>query len=404
MGTELFIGRQPIYDGRVRIVGYELLFRDADVPRARMSDPDAATLQVLVDAVMELGLDHLVGPHPAHVNVTGALLGTDRLLALPPERVVLEIAADPPPQGSLVTDVDALVARGFRFALDNLTAVEPWRPLLSRVHLVKLDVPVLGPEHMAETLKALAEYDVQVLAAKVETPEVFEGCRGLGIDRFQGHFLCRPQVVRAQRLPATRLGVLRLLAELTHPDTDAARIEALVAQDVGLSYRLLKYINAPYFGLSHQVESMRQAVVLLGLDQVRRWATLIALADLSDKPPALMATALMRARMCEELARAAGHDHPEVFFATGLFSVLDAMMDCTMDEVVASLPLAESLRAALVDRQGAPGRALAVTLAYEEGDWPEVEDSGLDTTAVREAYLAALGWADRTGEALGLTP
>jgi EAL and modified HD-GYP domain-containing signal transduction protein len=395
---ELLIGRQPIYDRALQVVGYELIHHAEGVPAG-----EASPGQVL-DALMELGMDHLVGPHPAWIGVTGGWLTSDRLLALPPERLVLQIPRDALAEPGLRPSVVALAERGFRFALAPYVPGPDADALLPHVRMAKLNLDGDDPGTVEKALATLRAHGTQVVADHVETPEVFEQCRATGFQRFQGHFLSKPQLVQARRLPAGKAALLKLLAELNDPRTDAQRIEALVARDPGLTTRLLKHINAPYFGLSRTVESMRQAVVLLGLDAVRRWATLIMLVELSDKPQALMGTALVRARMCEDLGTAGGHTAPGMFFTVGLLSVLDALTDVPMHELVVQFPLAEPVRDALLEREGPAGDALSVAVAYERGLWDELTRLPLPPGAVRNAYVEAVTWADAAGATFSAVP
>jgi len=346
---------------------------------------------------MEIGLDRLVGRHPAQLPVSAEFLGSDQPLALPADRVVLEVSGATPPDAGLRASIEALHARGFAFAVTGFVHDPAWEPVLRYVATVGLDALGPDPARLERDLPRARRHGAQLLADGVETAQAYERCRSLGFDRFRGHFLCKPQTVRGRRIPTTKLAVLKVLAELNDPNTDATRIEALVSRDVGLTCRLLRYVNAPYFGLSRNVESMRQAVVLLGLDAVRRWATLILLAELSDKPPALMATALVRGRMCEALCRSGGDGKPDSFFTVGLLSVLDALTDTPMEEVLATLPLAEPIQDALRDQAGPSGRALALALAYEHGRWDDVRAMGLPAGAARAAYVDAVTWADAAG-------
>lgn len=390
MQSELFIGRQPIFDRNLQVTGYTLLHQGA-------GDGETASHQVAVDALMDIGLDRLVGRYRAHLPVSPGLLASDRPLALPAERVVLEVPGGLTPDAGLIASVEALHGRGFAFALTGFAPDPAWEPVLDRVEVVGLNASGPDPARLEKDLARARRHGLKALADRVETAQVHERCRALGFDLFRGHFLCRPEVVRGRRVPTAKLAVLKLLAELNDPDTDATKVEALISRDVGLTLRLLRYVNAPFFGLSRSVESMRQAVVLLGLDAVRRWTTLILLAKLSDKPPALMATALVRGRMCEALARSGGEGQPDSFFTVGLLSILDALSDAPMDEVLATLPLAEPIKEALRDRTGPPGRALAAALAYEHGQWDEVRALGLPAGAARAAYVDAVTWADAAG-------
>jgi EAL and modified HD-GYP domain-containing signal transduction protein len=400
MGSTVYIGRQPMFNDKLDVVAYDLLYRDSEENRADVPDAAEATSRVIVDALMEFGLERIVGAHPALIKTAASFLSNERLLALPRDRAMFELLETPHPDPKLIDDVRALTERGYRIALGDFFYTAEWAPLLDLVHLVKLDVSQMNRFQVERQIEALRHHCVTVLACKVDSAEVLTRCREQGFDYFMGHFLAQPTVAKVRRMPTAKMAVLRLLAELNDPETDAARLEHLLAGDVSLGYRLLRYINSPAFGVLHKVDSIRQAIVLLGLVNVRRWATLISLVEMNDKPHELMVTAMARARMCEALAHALGEERADAYFTSGLFSVVDALTDTPMEQVIRGLPLADDIRDALIARRGPCGEVLACVIAYERGEWAEVDALGLATDTIRSAYLDALAWADETSQAL----
>ncbi|MFQ5509798.1 MAG: EAL and HDOD domain-containing protein, partial [Leptospirillia bacterium] len=277
---------------------------------------------------------------------------------------------------------------------------ESLRPLVDRAEVIKVDVLGLEDAEIARQFGQLQAFPVKYLAEKVETQEQFEFCRDLGFDYFQGHFLSHPKVIQGRRITTNRMPVLRLLAELNSPDARVDKLETLIGQDISLSYRLLRYINSAFFNLTREVDSINHALVLLGLKDVRRWATLISLAESSDKPHELMVTAMVRAKMCELLAEELGESNPDGFFTVGLFSVLDALMDAPMEEMLEALPLSEDISQALLAHEGKFGKVLSCTLAYEDGNWKDVSILDMEPGKVRAAYLEAITWVDQADLAL----
>lgn len=400
MGNEVYIGRQPVFDAKLEVVAYDLLYRESEANEARVADAEAATGRVIVDAVTEFGLDRLVGRHPALIRMGAGFLGDERVLALPPDRVILHLLEPPHVDAALVEAVQALAGRGYHVCLGDFFYTDEWAPLLPFVHMVKVDVSALNRFQVQRQLAELRRYPLVPAATRVESDEMLEACRALGFQCFAGNFLARPAVVRTGRLPAAKTAVLRLLAELNDPRTDARNVERLITGDLSLATRVLRYVNSPFLAVTRKVDSLRQAIVLLGLATIRRWATLIALVQMSDKPHALMITAMVRAHMAETLAGALNLPRPEPFFTTGLFSVLDALTDTPMAELLEGLPLADDIRDALLGGEGPMGAVLGAVIAYEQGDWPRVADLGLPTETTRTAYLDAVAWADEAGAAL----
>jgi EAL and modified HD-GYP domain-containing signal transduction protein len=399
-GNDIYIGRQPVFDTKLEVVAYDLLYRDSEVNRARVADDNAATSRVIVDALTEFGLDRLAGGRSVLIKAAAGFLNDDRLLALPADRVIVELLETPRLDDALLGAVRDLAERGYHVCLGDFFYTDAWASLLPFVHLAKVDVAHLNRFQVERQVAALRDHPLMLMAVRVESADTLEWCRELGFDWFAGSFLARPMVTRARRMPASRAVVVRLLSELNHPEASASTLEGLIAGDVSLACRLLRYINSPHFAVSRKVESLRQAIVLLGLTSVRRWATLIALVEMSDKPHALMVTALVRARMAEELGWILGRHRPEPFFTAGLLSVLDVLTDTPMAELMEGMPLADDIRDALLTGAGAIGDVLAAVVAYEHGDWPKVADLGLPTEAVRTAYLDAVSWADEISAAL----
>jgi EAL and modified HD-GYP domain-containing signal transduction protein len=398
--TDIYIGRQPIYNRRLEVIAYELLYRDSEENRANITDFDQASGEMIFNALVEFGLDRLVGPHRAYLNLTGNLLVSGKPLALPPERVVLEVLETTEVDDTVVAAVEQLSAQGFSIALDDFYFSEEWRPLVERAHVVKVDVLGLTDDQVREQVAQLKGYDTILLAEKVETQEQFALCRDLGFEYFQGHFFCRPKVIKGNRLPANRLPVLRLLAALNNPKATLNELEGLIAQDVSLSYRLLRYINSAFFSLANEIESVRHALVLLGDRSVRRWATLISMATASDKPHELMVTAMVRAKMCELLARALKMQTVDSYFTVGLFSVLDALMDAPLEQTLSALPLSAEVEAALLKREGSMGQVLACALAYENAEWDRVDTLDLGPHAIQSAYVDAVTWVNDADAAM----
>jgi EAL and modified HD-GYP domain-containing signal transduction protein len=396
----VFVGRQPIYDRNLFIYGYELLSRSSHAHEVGVADGDQATSQVAINAFMEIGLDRIVGNCPAFINLTRRFVVETDGLPFPADRVVLEILEDVEPDAEVVQRLRDLKNQGYVIALDDFVYDPRRDPMLDAARIVKLDVQALTHEQLAEHVRKLRAWPIKLLAEKIETRAEFDHCWKLGFDYFQGYFLAEPNIVEGQQLPPNRLAILQLLVALQNPEADSGDIEKLVVQDVGLSYKILRYINSAFFALPRRIESLRQAVTFLGMQAIKTWATLLAMSGMSDKPPALVHAAMQRARVCELLAGAARRDHPEVYFTVGLFSLLEALMDAPLPAILDSLPFTEDVRQALLTHAGPCGEALRCVLAYEKGDWDNVRFDALDAGKITETWLEATAWADQAAGAL----
>jgi EAL and modified HD-GYP domain-containing signal transduction protein len=388
---EVFVARQPILDRALALVGYELLFRGSNaIDHAIVGDADEATSTVVVNAFTELGLDKVVGPARAWINVTAEFVTQGLAFALPRDRVVLELLEDQVPSDALLTQLDLLRRDGYTVALDDFAWSPDREPLLQHVDLVKVELLNRDPAAVAEDVARLRPYGMRLLAEKVESSEEHERCEALGFDLFQGYFFCKPETLAARGVAPNRLAMLQLVAALQDPDIEFARLETLISRDVALSYRLLRYINSAYFGIRREVDSIGRAITLLGLENIRRWATLTVFAGIDDKPAELIVTGLTRARFCELAGpRRFGIEHAERAFTLGLFSVVDALMDAPMAEVLDRLPFPAEMVAALVEGKGAQGELLAAARACERGEFPDAGLAEIQDEAMRWATAAA---------------
>jgi EAL and modified HD-GYP domain-containing signal transduction protein len=246
----------------------------------------------------------------------------------------------------------------------------------------------------------LRQFEVKLLAEKVETQEDYAYCKELGFDYFQGYFFCRPNIVKGRHTPSSKLTIMRLLAKINEPNLDFKDLEKLIIHDVSLSYRILRYINSALYSLSNKVESIHRAITLLGLKAIRSWITILAMSKIDDKPYELMMVALSRAKMCETLADQQRLD-PNTAFTVGLLSTLDALMDKNLDDLLKDLPLSEEINAALLSFDGPLGKTLHAVLAYERGEWDTaLAVSDFSTVDLSDTYLQAIRWSEDTSRHL----
>jgi len=398
------VTRQPIYNGDLKVFAYELLLRNNSLNEPAFTSGDQAAAQVLLDTFMEIGLDRVIGPHLAFVSVSRNFLLSGYCHSLPKERVVLQLAEDTIPDASLLEALSRLSEEGYVFAL-NLTRYAEWiRPLLALVDIVNLDGNANNREAIRSQIELLRPFEVRIQARYIETHEDYEYFKTLGVDYYQGPFICKPQVISEDKMPANRMLALRLLAKLQDPRLSTEELEQTVSQDVGLSYKLLRYVNSAMHALPNEVASIRHAIILVGSRRIANWAGLILCGNMSDKPNELTITAVVRARMCQQLAIATKQKNADQFFTVGLFSVLDALLDRPMASALELLPLAPELKEALTENRGLMGVALQCVTAYEAGDWDKAECAGISPDTIFESYVEALEWTRQTMKELGLEP
>jgi EAL and modified HD-GYP domain-containing signal transduction protein len=342
-----------------------------------------------------------VGQSTAWINVSREFLLSGMATTLPAGRVALEILEDQFIDDDLVAAVRELTELGYRFAMDDFTFTPEAEPLLELVDVVKLDLRALGREGLITEIERLAPYRVKLLAEKVETPEDHRFCLDLGADSFQGFFYRKPELLSRRRIDPGRASLMRLVARLQDPDLELSELEPLIGRDVGLSLRLLRYLNSAFFGLRREVASIPQAVALLGVENIKRWATMNAFVGLGHKSNELTRTALTRARFCELAASEVPAVDSAQLFTLGLFSVVDALTDTPIQEALAPVPFPDDMHAALIDRAGDMGDLLDAVIAIETGDFERAE--GL-VPGGADLYLSALGWADEAERQIAAEP
>jgi EAL and modified HD-GYP domain-containing signal transduction protein len=392
--TDVLVARQPVYDPNLRVVAYELLVQRSDGSSAA-EEADAS------HTISEIGLSLVMG-HPAYIPVTRGFLLEGYATALAPGRVVLAVGPDLQLDRAARDALEELVAGGYRLALIDYEHGTAFDALLPLAHVVGLNVAGLDRATLRAEMARLRPLGVKLLARGVEQHEELELCTGLGFDLLQGYFICRPRVVSERGLEVNAANRVRLISRLHDNDVDFDELQQIISRDVALSYNLLRFINSAFFALPRRVDSIRDALVLLGAINVRKWASLMALAASDDKPRELVVTGLVRARMCELLAGAYHHRDGDGAFTTGLFSVVDALTDRSLVEVLAALPLSREIIQALLNYEGQKGRLLRATVAYERGNFAELGDLPPIRTPLSELYSEAVAWATEASGGLPL--
>src|SRR5688572_8234993 len=325
------VSRQPIFDRDRNLFAYELLYRNQFDTSDSLSG-ESSSAEVLRNTFMEIGLEQIVGTNPAFVNMTRNFILGGYCSLLPKERVVLEVLESVTPDAAVIEALSALAADGYKIALDDFAYSEEKRPLLELANYVKVDFRMFSPQQIEQQLREIKPFKTRLVAEKIETYGEFELARQLGFDYFQGFFLCQPRTLKASRIPLNRLSTLRLIARLRQDDLSADELENLIQQDPGVSSSLLRYVISAQLPLLQPVDSIAQAVQMVGRGQIKVWANLLLLSSFEDKPRELIVTALVRAKMAERLAAMTSTENADSYYTTGMFSVADALLDLSMPE------------------------------------------------------------------------
>lgn len=386
-----FMARQPIYDRELRHVAYELLYRRSSGPLGEITTEDEVT--ALANVLMEVGLDRLAGKSKAFVNVPECLLASDALRMLPPKRVTLEILEDTVWSNEVARNIKQLKAQGYQVALDDYIFEDRHAPFLDHVDLVKVDIMGVPRDELKQKMVGCKRKGQLYLAEKVETQEEYQLCKSIGFDLFQGYFFSKPTTIRGSGVRTQQSSSMGLLAKIQDPKTTMDELEALIIANVALCHKVLRLVNCVANGLPTRVSSIKQALMFLGTAKIRTMASLAVITSIPGKPPELYRLAMIRAKICENAARAAGFESPDKHFTVGMFSVLDALTDMPMEEVIKEFPLSSDVIDALSDARAENncGSTLQYVLNVERGQWNEAEV--VLKSVPHSTFIDAVQWA-----------
>lgn len=388
------VARQPIFDANLRVKAYELLYRSESAStQATFDSAVHATAHVILNAFVDIGIEYVTAGAAAYINVPQAYLLAEHPLPAPEGRVTIEVLEGVEPSDEVLRRLQHLKEAGYRIALDDFIHRPELEPLVDIADCVKLDVMAIHPTALAEEVGKVRRPGVALLAEKVETQEDFDRCSALGFDYFQGYFFQKPRIIEGRRPSAVCLRLIETLSEVYADGADMAALSRIVSHDVALTYRLLRCLNSAAFSLRSKVESVSQAASLLGERKLRQWITLMVMTGVMNKPHELIITSLLRASMCELIGLRSGNESSGLFTA-GLLSVLDALLDQPMDDLLSELPLAPEVKRAIIGRDGHLGKVLHVVLACERGDFTEGHLVGVSEQDLGDIMRRATSFAD----------
>jgi EAL and modified HD-GYP domain-containing signal transduction protein len=395
---DIFIARQPIFDAHQKVFGYELLFRSGLDNLFMHPDPNQATSRVIADSFFLLGISELTGGKRAFINVTREVLLKEYLYLVPKDLIVAEILETVAPDPEIIAACKKLKGAGYLLALDDFIYKDEYRSLVELSDFIKVDVLSTDEEAQRSLAKEFAPRGIRLLAEKVETTHVHQGALKMGYTYFQGYFFSKPRIISGKDIPGYKLHYLRLLREIHRREADLKQMGQIIRQEVSLSFKLLRYINSAFFGLRNEISSVMQALALLGEKEIRKWVSLIAMAHMGeDKPEELLVHAVTRAKFCESLAGCTDlAGRKEDLFLMGMFSLLDAILDRSLVDILREIPIAEDIKAALLGEENPLKTVYELALSCESGQWEKF--SGLarrlrvDEVVSSRLYLDAVKW------------
>ncbi len=397
---EVYVARQPIFHKNKKLYGYELLFRNGLSNAFPDIDGDTATSKLLSNSFYSIGMNQLTAGKTAFINFTQGLLLKKIPMMFPVEKMMVEILEDVDPNEQVINACNDIAAAGYALALDDFVFKRKLQPLIELADIIKIDFMLTPIEEIQQMVNRFKGKNVKLLAEKIETYEEFETALSMGFTYFQGYFFSKPEIISGKEIVPSKITLLQIVGEANKKDCSFEKLEKLINRDVSISYKLLRYINSAFFKRAREISTIKHAIVLLGEVEIKRFISMVATAELaSDKPDELVRTSIIRARFCELLGMNSqnGANISELFLM-GLFSLIDAMLDKEMGNIMNTLPLSKNIKLALLEEKGELADYLKLVSSYESADWKKfssmISKININEDDIPKFYQDAVRWAD----------
>lgn len=393
-----YVARQPIFDAKLTVQAYELLIREGLESILPVREMDVESARVLAASQLLPRLDAVAAGRPIFVRVTREILVQGYTEILPPRTTSVQLVDSIRPDREVIDACNRLKRAGYSIVLDNFRLGSDRQALLSLADKVKVNVMEAGVTERAVIAERARPRNITMVADRIQTRDIFNEAKAVGYELFEGTFLAQPSIVVGKDIPTSKRSCLQILGQLHHPDLDVPALSDIISREVGLAYKLLRYVNSAAFGWSGSISSIQHALMLMGSREIRRWASVMALTSITgEEPGEILSEALLRGRTCELLAPEADQAHRAAdLFLLGLFSLLDVILEIPMSEILENLPLAEDLKSALLGGQGPLRDVYELAVDYLAGDWAPVPERahrlGISESGLPELYEEALSW------------
>jgi len=402
---DIYIARQPIFNKNMSIFGYELLHRGNSANSYDNEDHNGATAELVRNSFLVLDFDNLTDGTRGFINFTQDLLEAEIPHILPKEKVVVEVLETVEATDIVIEVCKKLKKEGYILALDDLIfdrADRDYSPLIELADIIKIEFPSADKQKQREMLKKYKN-KVTFLAEKVETREEFREAVEMGYSLFQGYFFCKPIMMKSKEIASLNIHLIEILKELQKSEPNFSKITDTIEKDLGLTYKLLKMANSIYYGAKCEITSLQQAVVRLGIHEMKRWISILLIKDFeNDENSELIKVCLLRGKLLSLMARELKRTLLETdFFFTGVLSSIDIIMDQDMGAILQDLALSEDVKKALLGESGPLRECLDTVLLYERLEFDQARvrltDMGLDLGRFTELYIEALTWQRTAG-------
>lgn len=371
---DIFIARQGIYDKNGKVVAYELLYRNSMENSYNPLIEDEVSTYKVIENISSFGLDILTNKKRAFVNFSEALIMKDIATLLPKENVVIEVLETVNPSEEIINKLLSLKDLGYYIALDDVVEVEHIVKFIGVIDIVKVDFRLATSEARKKIAYICNKYNIDMLAEKVETSEELNEAKGLGYIYFQGYYYSKPSIFLGKDIAVKNTSIFMLLVELIKENYDIDKVEYIMKTDVALTYKFLKFINSSYFNFLQEIKSIRQAIILIGRAELRKWLSILTVVEMSSINDGYANIIIIRAKFCEEIANIISPNYAPQAFMVGLFSNMHQMIEKNIDYVVKELPLNSEIKNALLGEQNILKDILDLALAYENVDSDKITE------------------------------
>ncbi|MCH2058234.1 MAG: EAL domain-containing protein [Thalassotalea sp.] len=394
-----YVARQPIFDVNKSVYAYELLFRAGEENCFPNIPPDEATSKILTSTHLSLGIDEITGDKKAFINFHRDTLMFRFPTSLDASKVIIEIVETVDVDDALVAACKHIRGLGYPIALDDYDMNGKWEAFIPFTSVVKIDITEIPHEKIPALVERFKSYKIKLVAEKIETHAEFTKFKEMGFDFFQGYFLAKPEIVRHRKLGPSQLTMLQLLSLSNQPKLNYDEVNKIIERDPSLTYLLLRFINNPMVNKRNKITSLKHALAFMGEIEVKKFISLLALANLSEnKPTEIMQMALVRAKFCELVySQLYADKDPLTGFLTGLLSLLDAMMEQNIDELVRKVPVSDEVKNALCGVPSALRHCLTLSQFFERAKWTGVRafavKYNVKQNLLHSYYSDAMKWA-----------
>lgn len=395
----VFLARQPIFDQEMNVYAYELLYRSGD--HSMLDDGNQMTGEVIYNTIINFGLDQVLNGRRAFVNFTKDTIVNDLPKLFSNDTLTVEILEDVKPDQEFIDQCSRLKSEGYTLALDDFVLDYEYEEIVDIVDIIKVDFLLTSRVERKQIVDKHKHRNIKFLAEKVESQEEFDEAVSMGYDYFQGYFFSKPVLVTGTEIKAFNATYALMLKELSEDEPNFDVLENIVKQDYSITFTLLKLVNSAAFYSRNRITSVKQALTMLGLKELRRWISFLMIKESAkDKPDELVRMSLIRGRMLESvLKRTVLKRRASEGFLLGLFSLIDVILNRKMEDLVLDLPLEADVIDALYEKEGIFNDILTVIKQYEKGVWffqdSPLERLGMDLEIFADAYVESLEWVSK---------